>query len=155
MAALEEALTVRVDEAGVGMPCLVLPLLETTGDVPAEEDAAALVDALADAVELAEDSVAAAEEAAELALSVDDAAAADELAALVDAAAESVLATLAEDADAAAAVEAALSALLLELMDVIVHVFSSFTRGVPLASVIGVIVIVHVSSIGPAELGPK
>lgn len=77
-----------------------------------------------------------------------------EAVALADA--ESVLATLAVDAeaeDAAAEVEAALAVEpLLEVTAEITHDFSSWTSGVPLWSVIGVIVMVHVSSIGPAEL---
>lgn len=71
---------------------------------------------------------------------------------LAELVAESVLATLADDTEAVVEVEPELEELLLELTDVMVHVFSSFTRGVPFWSVIGVIVIVQVSSIGPEEV---
>lgn len=78
-----------------------------------------------------------------LALDADDA--------LAEGAAESVLAGAAV-ADAVVGDTALLAEPLPEGMEVSVHAFSSLTSGVPFVSVIGVMVMVHVSCIGPEDL---
>lgn len=71
--------------------------------------------------------------------------------ALAEAAAESVLAGTAV-ADAVVAGAPLLAGLPPELIAVRVHAFSSLTSGVPFASVNGVMVMVHVSCIGPEDV---